>query len=72
MKGYDNFRGRITYEFTGTGGGYGYKNRAHCITQALINAVEGRTEEGLIFCGTNAYRAHRIETVQEIMEEFTK
>lgn len=42
----------------------------YCITQALINAVEGRTEEGLLFCGSNAYRAHKIETVQEIMEEF--
>lgn len=44
----------------------------YCITQALINAVEGRIKEGLIFCGSNAYRAHKIETVQEIMEEFTK
>ncbi|MBQ7933521.1 MAG: nitronate monooxygenase [Lachnospiraceae bacterium] len=44
----------------------------YCITQALINAVEGRIKEGLIFCGSNASRAHKIETVQEIMEEFTK
>ena len=43
----------------------------YCITEALINAVEGRLEEGLIFCGQNAYRAKRIETVAEIMEEFT-
>lgn len=42
----------------------------YCITEALINAVEGRLEEGLIFCGSNAYRADRIETVAEIMEEF--
>lgn len=41
-----------------------------CITEALINAVEGRIEEGLIFCGSNAYRADKIETVAEIMEEF--
>lgn len=41
-----------------------------CITQALINAVEGRVDEGLVFCGSNAYRACRIETVAEIMEEF--
>lgn len=41
-----------------------------CITNALINAVEGKTEEGLVFCGTNAYRADHIETVADIMEEF--
>lgn len=43
----------------------------YCITEALINAVEGRLDEGLIFCGSNAYRAERIETVAEIMEEFS-
>lgn len=43
----------------------------YCITEALINAVEGRLEEGLIFCGSNAYRAEKIETVAEIMEEFS-
>lgn len=41
-----------------------------CITQALINAVEGKVDEGLIFCGSNAYRANKIETVAQIMEEF--
>lgn len=41
-----------------------------CITEALINAVEGRVDEGLIFCGSNAYRADHIETVAQIMEEF--
>lgn len=43
----------------------------YCITEALINAVEGRVEDGLIFCGSNAYKANRIETVAEIMEEFS-
>lgn len=42
----------------------------YCITEALINAVEGRLDEGLIFCGSNAYRANHIETVASIMEEF--
>lgn len=44
----------------------------YCITEALINAVEGRLDEGLIFCGSNAYRAERIETVADIMEEFSE
>ena len=43
----------------------------YCITEALINAVEGRLDEGLIFCGSNAYRADKIETVADIMEEFS-
>lgn len=42
----------------------------YCITQALINAVEGRVSEGLLFCGSNAYRATKLEHVEDIMEEF--
>ena len=42
----------------------------YCITRALINAVKGNVEQGLIFCGTNAYRAKKLEHVSEIMEEF--
>lgn len=41
-----------------------------CITEALVNAVEGRVNDGLIFCGSNAYRANKIETVAGIMGEF--
>lgn len=44
----------------------------YCITEALINAVEGNLDEGLIFCGRNAYRADHIETVADIMEEFSQ
>ncbi len=43
----------------------------YCITEALVNAVKGNLDEGLIFCGSNAYRAHKIETVADIMEEFS-
>lgn len=42
----------------------------YCITQALINAVEGKVEEGLLFCGSNAYKATKLEHVKDIMEEF--
>lgn len=42
----------------------------YCITEALINAAEGNTEEALLFCGTNAYRAKEIVSVHEIMAEF--
>jgi NAD(P)H-dependent flavin oxidoreductase YrpB (nitropropane dioxygenase family) len=44
----------------------------YCITQALIHAAKGDLEEGLIFCGTNAYREDRIRTVKEIMDELTQ
>lgn len=42
----------------------------YCITDALLNAVKGNVDEALLFCGTNAYRANRLETVKEIMVEF--
>lgn len=44
----------------------------YCITEALVNAVKGNLDEGLIFCGSNAYRAEKIESVSDIMEEFSK
>lgn len=44
----------------------------YCITDALISAVEGRCDEGLLFCGSNAYRATKIERVADIMEEFRR
>lgn len=41
----------------------------YCITDALIHAAKGETEEALLFCGAGAYRAERIETVHEVIEE---
>lgn len=43
---------------------------SYCITQALINAVTGGTENGLIFCGANAWREDRITTVREVLKEY--
>jgi len=40
-----------------------------CIVHALDRAQRGDTETGLIFCGTNAWKAQRIETVQEVFDE---
>lgn len=42
----------------------------YCITRALINAVEGRVDEGLLFCGSNAYLSNKMEHVSDIMKEF--
>ncbi len=42
----------------------------YCITDALINAVKGKLDEALLFCGANAYRAEKLEHVKDIMDEF--
>lgn len=41
----------------------------YCITAALVNAAEGDLDHALLFCGSNAYRAERIETVDDVMRE---
>lgn len=43
----------------------------YCITKALVNAVKGKLDEALIFCGANAWRAERLEHVSDIMKEFS-
>lgn len=40
-----------------------------CIVKALDRAQRGDVETGLVFCGTNAWKADRITTVQEIFDE---
>lgn len=39
----------------------------YCISRALIEAVEGNYEEGLFFCGSNAWRVNEIVSVEELM-----
>lgn len=41
----------------------------YCITKALIAAVKGDIEHGLIFCGSNVERGKKIETVHEVIED---
>ena len=43
----------------------------YCITMARVNAAEGDTDHGLLFCGSNAYRAEKIDTVDNVMKELT-
>ena len=43
------------------------KTIPYCITNALVNAAEGAEDTALLFCGSNAYRSKRIETVEEVM-----
>lgn len=42
----------------------------YCITDALVNAAKGKIEDALLFCGSNVYRADKIEYVKDIMREF--
>ncbi|GAB6169272.1 nitronate monooxygenase family protein [Clostridium carnis] len=45
------------------------KTTPYCITEALINAVKGDLENGLIFCGENASKINKIISVEELMKE---
>ncbi|MEA5113897.1 MAG: nitronate monooxygenase family protein [Geobacteraceae bacterium] len=40
-----------------------------CIVKALDRAQRGDIRTGLVFCGTKAYKADRIETVQDVFAE---
>lgn len=44
----------------------------YCITEALVNAAKGDVNNALLFCGTNAYRAKKLEHVSDIMKEFER
>ena len=41
----------------------------YCISGALINAARGDIDNGLIFCGANAYRINKIMSVKELLDE---
>lgn len=44
----------------------------YCITKALIDAVKGELENGLIFCGSNVGKIQEITTVPQLMKELTQ
>ena len=39
----------------------------YCITDALIRAVQGDVENGLVFCGANVDKIQKISTVREVI-----
>ncbi|MFT3985200.1 MAG: nitronate monooxygenase family protein [Lachnospiraceae bacterium] len=45
------------------------KDIPYCITGALINAAKGDVDHALLFCGENAYKATKLESVEDIMNE---
>lgn len=44
------------------------KEIPYCITEALVHAAKGEVDEALLFCGANAYKAQKLETVKEVMD----
>lgn len=44
----------------------------YCITRALVNSVKGKIDDGLLFCGDNAWKAQRLEYVSDIMAELSE
>lgn len=41
----------------------------YCITESLLHAAKGEVDEALLFCGAEAWRAEKIETVEEVMDD---
>jgi len=48
------------------------KTSPYCIALALINAKEGRFEEGFAFAGANAWRCDKIVSVKELIAELVR
>ncbi len=46
------------------------KTIPYCITGALIHAAKGEVDQGLLFCGANAYKAEKMESVRDVINEF--
>lgn len=43
----------------------------YCISTALINAVTGKADDGLVFIGKSGYKIDKIISVNELMEELS-
>lgn len=46
-----------------------FKEVPFCIAKALFNSAQGKLEEGLVFGSTKAYKANKIQTVKETIQE---
>jgi len=44
----------------------------YCIMMALFNAFKGNLKSGYAFCGSNAFKSNKIETVKEIFAELKR
>lgn len=41
----------------------------YCITQALVEAAKGETDDALVFCGENVWKCEKMEHVEDIIKE---
>lgn len=48
------------------------KTTPYCITKVLINSVKGNIDDGLIFCGSNVYKAKEIISVHDLIQELVE
>src|SRR5574344_17195 len=46
-----------------------YHKSPYCILSALYSAFKGKMESGYAFCGSNAFKATRIERVKDVINE---
>lgn len=46
-----------------------FKEVSFCMAKALFNSAQGKLEEGLVFGSTKAYKANKIQTVKETIQE---
>lgn len=44
----------------------------YCISDALISAVKGDVDDGVVFVGSNAWRVDKITTVKALIEQLTR
>ena len=45
------------------------KEIPYCISEALLNSANGNVDEGLLFSGSLGYKAQKIQTVKEVIDE---
>jgi len=48
------------------------RDSPYCIAQALINAKEGKLEEGFVFCGSNAYLCKELVSVAQVFQDLDR
>ena len=44
----------------------------YCITERLIEAVKGNVDDGLIFCGADAWKCNKITTVKDVIGSYLR
>jgi nitronate monooxygenase len=48
------------------------KETVYCISQGLINAVTGKVDDALLFCGADAWKYNEMTTVKGVLQRYIK